>query len=80
MDGVEQGYYLLHWGWILQRLGDSQHGLNQRLADSQYGLKLAEKALEIGRSEIRQLKLQALNIHSWDVSADRKATRGNNVA
>ncbi len=23
VDGVEQGYYLLHWGWILQRLGDS---------------------------------------------------------
>ncbi len=50
VDGVEQGYYLLHWGWILQRLGDIQRGL-----------KLAEKALEIGQERDQKLKLQALN-------------------
>ncbi len=62
VDGVEQGYYLLHWGWILQRLGDSQHGLElERLGDSQHGLELAEKALEIGQERDQQLKLQALN-------------------
>jgi tetratricopeptide (TPR) repeat protein len=50
VDGVEQGYYLLHWGWILQRLGDIQRGL-----------KLAEKGLEIGEERDQKLKLQALN-------------------
>ncbi len=50
VDGVEQGYYLLRWGWILQRLGDIHRGL-----------KLAEKALEIGEGRDQKLQLQALN-------------------
>jgi len=48
--GVEQGYYLLHWGWIVQRLIDTSRGL-----------KLIEQALGIGQGQDRQLELQALN-------------------
>jgi len=50
LDGVEQGYYLLNWGWILQRIGDIKRGL-----------KLAESALEIGEGRDPKLQLQALN-------------------
>ena len=50
VTGVAQGYYLLHWGWILQRLVDTRRGL-----------KLIEQALEIGQGQDRQLELQALN-------------------
>ena len=50
VTGVAQGYYLLHWGWILQRLGNTRRGL-----------KLAEQALEIGQGQDRQLELQAFN-------------------
>jgi tetratricopeptide (TPR) repeat protein len=48
--GVELGYYLLYWGWILQRLIDTRRGL-----------KLIEQALEIGQGQDRQLELQTLN-------------------
>src|SRR3989440_3295060 len=51
VTGLEQGYYLLHWGWTLQRLG----------IERQHGLELTEKALEIGQEQDQQLKLQALN-------------------
>ena len=51
VTGVEQGYYLLRWGWTLQRLG----------IERQHGLELTEKALEIGQEQDQQLKLQALN-------------------
>jgi tetratricopeptide (TPR) repeat protein len=50
VKGVELGYYLLHWGWILQRLIDTRRGL-----------KLIEQALEIGQGQDRQLESQALN-------------------
>ena len=50
VSGVDQGYYLLHWGWILERLGDTRHGL-----------ELTEQALEIGQEQNQQLLLQALN-------------------
>jgi tetratricopeptide (TPR) repeat protein len=48
--GVVKGYYLLRWGWILKRLGDTKRGL-----------KLIEQALEIGQGQDRQLELHALN-------------------
>ena len=38
---MAQGYYLLHWGWVLYWLGDRIQGL-----------KLTERALEIGRGMI----------------------------
>ena len=50
VTGVARGYYLLYWGWVLQRLGDTRRGL-----------KLTEQALEIGQGQDRQLELQALN-------------------
>jgi hypothetical protein len=50
VTGVEQGYYLLHWGWVLQRLGNTRRGL-----------ELTEQALGIGQGQDRQLELQALN-------------------
>jgi tetratricopeptide (TPR) repeat protein len=50
VTGAARGYYLLHWGWILQRLIDTRRGL-----------KLTEQALEIGQSQDRPLELQALN-------------------
>ena len=50
VTGVAQGYYLLHWGWVLQRLGNTRRGL-----------ALTEQALEIGQGQDRQLELQALN-------------------
>jgi len=37
VTGVVRGYYLLRWGWVLQRLIDTRRGL-----------KLIEQALEIG--------------------------------
>jgi tetratricopeptide (TPR) repeat protein len=50
VTGVTRGYYLLYWGWVLQRLVDTRRGL-----------KLIEQALEIGQGQDRQLELQALN-------------------
>ncbi len=50
VTGVQRGYYLLDWGWILQRLIDTRRGL-----------KLIEQALEIGQGQDRLLELQALN-------------------
>lgn len=50
VDGVDQGYYLLNWGWILHRLGDIKRGL-----------KLAERALEIGEGRDQKLQLQTLH-------------------
>jgi tetratricopeptide (TPR) repeat protein len=50
MTGVARGYYLLDWGWVLQRLGDTRRGL-----------KLFEQALEIGQGQDRQLELLALS-------------------
>jgi tetratricopeptide (TPR) repeat protein len=48
--GVAQGYYLLYWGWVLQRLGNTSRGL-----------KLIEQALEIGQGQDRRLEVLALN-------------------
>jgi tetratricopeptide (TPR) repeat protein len=48
--GLERGYYLLDWGWVMKHLGNPRRGL-----------ALAEQALEIGQSQDRQLELQALN-------------------
>jgi tetratricopeptide (TPR) repeat protein len=50
VTGVARGYYLLYWGWVLQRLVDTRRGL-----------KLIEQALEIGQGQDHQLELQALN-------------------
>ncbi len=50
VTGVEQGYYLLHWGWVLQRLDDRRHGL-----------ALTRQALQIGQEQDKTLELQALN-------------------
>jgi tetratricopeptide (TPR) repeat protein len=50
VTGPTQGYYLLNWGWILQRLGERSHGL-----------ELTEQALEIGKDQEKQLELLALN-------------------
>ena len=44
VTGVARGYYLLYWGWVLQRLGDTRRGL-----------KLAEQALEIRQGQDRRL-------------------------
>ncbi len=51
VTGVERGYYLLRWGWILQRLVDRRLGLTL----TQQALKIAQ---ELGDEE---LKLQAFN-------------------
>jgi tetratricopeptide (TPR) repeat protein len=48
--GITQGYYVLHWGWILHRLGDRRRGL-----------ELTERALEIAQAHHQELELQALN-------------------
>src|SRR5204862_516359 len=50
VTGVEQGYYLLRWGWI-----------QQRLVDRRRGLELTAQALKIGQEQDRTLELQALN-------------------
>ena len=50
VTGVEQGEYMLDWGWVLQSLGDTKRGL-----------KLAEQALEIGQGQDRLLELHAFN-------------------
>ena len=50
VTGVARGYYLLYWGWVLQRLGNTRRGL-----------KLIEQALEIGQGQDQQLELEALN-------------------
>ena len=48
--GVEQGYYLSHWGWVLHKTGYTHRGL-----------QLAERALEIGQGHERALELLALH-------------------
>src|SRR5579859_3039734 len=50
VTGIEQGYYLLRWGWALQRTGYTRRGL-----------QLTEQALEIGQGHERSLELSALN-------------------
>ena len=50
ITGVAQGYYLLYWGWVLQRLGNTRRGL-----------ELTEQALGIGQGQDRHLELEALN-------------------
>jgi tetratricopeptide (TPR) repeat protein len=50
VTGIAQGDYLLFWGWVLQRLGNTRRGL-----------ELTEQALGIGQGQDRQLELQALN-------------------
>ncbi len=51
VTGAEQGYYLLQWGWIVQRLVDRHHGL-----------ALTEQALKIAQElEDEELKLQVFN-------------------
>jgi tetratricopeptide (TPR) repeat protein len=47
---MQEGYYLLHWTWILSRLE------NPRL-----GLKSLERVLEIAEGQDRNLELQAFN-------------------
>lgn len=50
VTGIVQGYYLLHWGWVLHRVGYPRRGL-----------ELTEQALEIGQVDDRQLESLALN-------------------
>ena len=50
VTGVEQGNYLLHWGWVLQRLGNTRRGL-----------EMSEQALGIGQGQDRHLELESLN-------------------
>jgi tetratricopeptide (TPR) repeat protein len=50
VTGVARGYYLLYWGWVLQRLIDTRRGL-----------KLIEQALEIGQGQDQRLELETLN-------------------
>jgi tetratricopeptide (TPR) repeat protein len=50
VTGVAQGYYLLYWGWVLQRLGNTRRGLD-----------LTEQALEMGQGQDRLMELRALN-------------------
>jgi tetratricopeptide (TPR) repeat protein len=51
VTGLEQGYYLLRWGWIQQRLGVRRHGL-----------ELTEQALDIAQmQQDTPLYLQVLN-------------------
>jgi tetratricopeptide (TPR) repeat protein len=47
---IDQGYYLLHCGWILHRLGNPWDGL-----------RLLEHSLEIAQGQDQLLELQALN-------------------
>jgi tetratricopeptide (TPR) repeat protein len=46
----QQGWYLLHRGWVVQRLGDRRRGL-----------ELIEQALAAAGADNQKLKLQALN-------------------
>ena len=48
VEGLERASYLLHWGWILQRLGSRKHGLD-----------LLERALEIAQGQDQSLELKA---------------------
>jgi tetratricopeptide (TPR) repeat protein len=50
VTGVDQGYYWLRWGWILQRTGDTQSGL-----------KLSEQALDVGQGHDQRLAFLASN-------------------
>lgn len=50
VTSVDQGYYWLHWGWVLQRTGDTQSGL-----------KLSEQALDVGQTQDQRLALSASN-------------------
>jgi tetratricopeptide (TPR) repeat protein len=47
--GGDLGTYLLHWGWVLHRLGNPSQGL-----------ELIEQALEIGQGQDDYLMLAAL--------------------
>lgn len=48
--GVDRGYYLLNWGWVLLRTGYTERSL-----------ELTEQALEIGQGQDQSLELLALN-------------------
>ncbi len=50
VTGVARGYYLLDWGWVLQRTGYTGRGL-----------ELTEEALEIGQGHDQPLEMHALN-------------------
>ena len=50
VTGIEQGYYLLHWGWVLHRLGDRTRGLF-----------LSEQALESAQELNQELAWYAMN-------------------
>ena len=50
MTGVAPSYYLLNWGSILSRVGDTRRGL-----------QLMEQALEVGQGQDRKLEMDALN-------------------
>jgi tetratricopeptide (TPR) repeat protein len=50
VTGSEPGYYQLHWGWVLQRIGYRQQGL-----------ALTEQALEYAQGQDNRLMLQAMN-------------------
>jgi tetratricopeptide (TPR) repeat protein len=49
VEGIAQGYYLLHWGWILRWLGDQPAAL-----------ALTERALELAEGQDRALEGGAL--------------------
>ncbi|MSP14405.1 MAG: tetratricopeptide repeat protein [Chloroflexi bacterium] len=46
----QRGYYLLHWGWVVGRLGDTRQALD-----------LVERALEQAQGRDQRLELEALN-------------------
>ena len=50
VTNMEQGYYLLRWGWIAQRIGERH-----------YGLTLMERALEIAQGNDDELEASAIN-------------------
>jgi len=50
VTGIEQGTYLLRWGWVLHRLGDRVQGL-----------ALTEQAVELGQELDQNLTMQAMN-------------------
>ena len=68
VTGIEQGYYLLRWGWVLQRTGYTRRGL-----------RLTEQALEIGQVHDRSLELHALNNMALVYQATGQPTRALEV-
>jgi len=67
VTGMQQGYYLLYWGWILQRLGITRRGL-----------QLLERALEIVQGQDQSLELQALSNMAtvyWGIGQSQEALK-----